>query len=331
MVNGNAANATYQGQPLGNLAVGSSATQLNDLIDKWFFGTDLPTLCDTSLVYTSTAGSLFPHTPSHTDEYQGELGDCYFISALGTLADSNPAAVENMFINNGDGTYTVRFYTGTVRNDLQLQQRQHQRRLQQRHRHRRLRDRRPHVADDHQRHAGLRRLRRQLHQRRPTPCGSPWPKRPTPSGTRPARKAADGTNAYASHPGRLDGHGRRPGARPQRHRLLVAVTATPRAGGDQRPGRAQGGDDRHDLVVVAATLCTRRPLREPTPTRSSATTRPRDTFTLYNPWGFDQPGQLTWSQLQDGLHATLRVQHVRHGSHQRRAGPGRFAEDFIVA
>ena len=41
------------------------------------------------------------------------MGDCYFISALGTLADSNPAAVQNMFINNGDGTYTVRFYTGT--------------------------------------------------------------------------------------------------------------------------------------------------------------------------------------------------------------------------
>jgi hypothetical protein len=113
VVNGNVANATYQGQALGNLTVGSSTTQLNDLIDKWFLGTDHPTLCDSSLVYTSTAGSLFPQTPSHADEYQGELGDCYFISALGTLADSNPAAVENMFINNGDGTFTVRFYTGT--------------------------------------------------------------------------------------------------------------------------------------------------------------------------------------------------------------------------
>jgi hypothetical protein len=41
------------------------------------------------------------------------LGDCYFISSLGTIADSNPAAIQNMFINNGDGTYTVRFYTGT--------------------------------------------------------------------------------------------------------------------------------------------------------------------------------------------------------------------------
>ena len=113
VVNGNAANATYQGQTLGNLSPGSSATQLTNLINKWFYGTDHPTLCNTSLVYTATAGSLFPHTPSHTDEVQGILGDCYFISAMGTLADSNPAAVKNMFIDNGDGTFTLRFYTGT--------------------------------------------------------------------------------------------------------------------------------------------------------------------------------------------------------------------------
>ncbi len=112
VINGNLANATYQGQALGNLAVGSSATQLDDLIGKWFLGTDHPALCNTSLVYTAAAGSLFPNTPSHNDELQGMLGDCYLISALGTLADSNPAAIENMIINNGDGTYTVRFYTG---------------------------------------------------------------------------------------------------------------------------------------------------------------------------------------------------------------------------
>ena len=42
VVNGNPANAHYQGAPLGNLAAGSSAAQLDDLIDKWFYGTDLP-------------------------------------------------------------------------------------------------------------------------------------------------------------------------------------------------------------------------------------------------------------------------------------------------
>jgi hypothetical protein len=113
VINGNAANSTFGGQPLGNLAVGSSGAQLTELVNKWFLGADHPALCNTSLVYTSVAGSLFPHTPSHNDEVQGALGDCYFISALGTLADSNPAAVRNMFIDNGDGTCTVRFYTGT--------------------------------------------------------------------------------------------------------------------------------------------------------------------------------------------------------------------------
>ncbi len=113
VVNGNPANAQYQGAALGNLAAGSSAAQLDKLIDKWFYGTDLPALTSSSLTYTTVSGSLFPHTPSSNDEYQGELGDCYFISSLGTIANTNPAAIENMFINNGDGTYTVRFYGGT--------------------------------------------------------------------------------------------------------------------------------------------------------------------------------------------------------------------------
>jgi hypothetical protein len=111
VVDGNTANATYQGATLGNLAAGSTAAKLGDLIGKWFLGTDLPTLTSTSFSYMQASGSLFPQTPLHNDEYQGELGDCYFISSLGMIADSNPQAIENMFVNNGDGTYTVRFYT----------------------------------------------------------------------------------------------------------------------------------------------------------------------------------------------------------------------------
>ena len=46
VVQGNPANANYQGQPLGNLANQSSeqamATALDDLVGKWFYGTDLP-------------------------------------------------------------------------------------------------------------------------------------------------------------------------------------------------------------------------------------------------------------------------------------------------
>ena len=45
---------------------------------------------------------------------QGELGDCYLIAALGAIADSSPAAIENMIIpngvENGIASWTVRFY-----------------------------------------------------------------------------------------------------------------------------------------------------------------------------------------------------------------------------
>ena len=58
IINGNAANASYLGQTLGNLAVGSTAAQLEKLVDKWFYGTDLP--ATGGYAYdTSTAGSLF--------------------------------------------------------------------------------------------------------------------------------------------------------------------------------------------------------------------------------------------------------------------------------
>ena len=55
-------------------------------------------------------GNLFNGTPSRNDARQGQLGDCYFIASLASIADHNPDAVRNLFIDNSDGTYTVRFY-----------------------------------------------------------------------------------------------------------------------------------------------------------------------------------------------------------------------------
>lgn len=40
---------------------------------------------------------------------QGQLGDCYFLSSLASLANENPQAVKDMIKDNGDGTYTVTF------------------------------------------------------------------------------------------------------------------------------------------------------------------------------------------------------------------------------
>lgn len=118
VVNASVANANYLGAALGNLAVGSSATQLNNLVNKWFLGTDHPVATPygggTAYTYTLATGQLFVNGAAYTDINQGNVGDCYFLAALGSVAQRNVAAIQNMFIDNGDGTFTVRFYNNGV-------------------------------------------------------------------------------------------------------------------------------------------------------------------------------------------------------------------------
>jgi Calpain family cysteine protease len=109
VVNANAANAKYQGTTLGNLAAGSTTAQMEKLINKWFLGLDRPTAGGT---YRQFTGQLFVGGAAYTDIHQGALGDCYFVASLGETALKNPSAISNMFVVNGDGTYTVRFYNG---------------------------------------------------------------------------------------------------------------------------------------------------------------------------------------------------------------------------
>jgi hypothetical protein len=121
IVLGNAANAHYLGATLGNLAVGFGAAKLEDLVDKWFLGTDLPTATsdwvgangiDITYTYRQASGQLFVNGVSYTDIRQGGIGDCYYLSSLAETALKNPSAITSMFIVNGDGTYTVRFMDG---------------------------------------------------------------------------------------------------------------------------------------------------------------------------------------------------------------------------
>ena len=114
VVNASPANLRYKGQTAGNLSAGSASTLLNILVDKWFLGTDEPALTTAQLTYQTTTGNLFNGTPSRADARQGALGDCYFIAAVASIADRNPDAVRNMFVDNGDGTYTVRFYNASA-------------------------------------------------------------------------------------------------------------------------------------------------------------------------------------------------------------------------
>jgi hypothetical protein len=113
VVLGNVANAKYQGTTLGNLKAGSSAAQLDKLVGKWFLGADHPVANygGTTYAYASAKGTLFgPGGPKYFDVVQGAVGDCYLVGTLGELALKSQAAISSMFIVNGDGTYTVRFF-----------------------------------------------------------------------------------------------------------------------------------------------------------------------------------------------------------------------------
>ncbi len=122
LVNGNAANATWTGGgasavTLGNLAAGATATQLGELVGKWFLGTDLPSskvLVDGSsfsVSYSTSTKPLFASTgPSMNDINQGDLGDCFLLSGLAEVASQESGIISSMFTANGNNTYGVRFY-----------------------------------------------------------------------------------------------------------------------------------------------------------------------------------------------------------------------------
>ncbi|HEY9816143.1 MAG TPA: C2 family cysteine protease, partial [Candidatus Obscuribacterales bacterium] len=118
VVNSNPANQWWTGGAststnLGNLYAGATADHLEKLIGKWFLGLDHPTAASTT-TYRYTSGALFQNGIAYQDVVQGGLGDCYFCASIAGTAFRNPSTIQNMFIDNGDGTFTVRFYNNGV-------------------------------------------------------------------------------------------------------------------------------------------------------------------------------------------------------------------------
>ena len=124
VISGDPANATWTGGAtnsvaLGNLTATSSQTQANELIGKWFLGTDLPSTSVSQIgewgynaAYQTTTNPLYgpSGSPSYLDVNQGYLGDCYFMSSIAEVALQNPNAIQSMITNNGNGSYGVRFF-----------------------------------------------------------------------------------------------------------------------------------------------------------------------------------------------------------------------------
>jgi len=130
VVNGDPDNGTYQDDSanhnpvnvaLGNLHANSAGTQLTKLVGKWFLGQNRPDYSwsqfspNVAISYTvATSSSLFgqSNTLSYEDVTPGSDDDSSLLAAMSDLARQSPTTIRNMFIDNGDGTFTVRFMNG---------------------------------------------------------------------------------------------------------------------------------------------------------------------------------------------------------------------------
>ncbi len=98
-------------------AGGPSISTMRALVNQWFLGSVQPDTSSESFDscrYTregATGYKLFgPGGPSFADVEQRQLGDCWLLAGLAEVAAQRPDIISNMFINNGNGTWTVRFY-----------------------------------------------------------------------------------------------------------------------------------------------------------------------------------------------------------------------------
>ncbi len=63
-----------------------------------------------SISYAPVDGQAFIGGARATDVAQGQLGDCFFLAALSSMAAQHPELVEKNLTDNHDGTYTVRLF-----------------------------------------------------------------------------------------------------------------------------------------------------------------------------------------------------------------------------
>lgn len=100
-----------------------SQASLESLIGRNFFGSDTPQHSFTDTSYKETTnfshatvqGKVFGSSgrANINDISQGILGNCAFLASLGAVVNYRPDIISNMIIDNGDNTYTIRFYSAT--------------------------------------------------------------------------------------------------------------------------------------------------------------------------------------------------------------------------
>lgn len=273
VVGTNLANRMFQGKTAGNLSAGSSATLLNNLVDKWFLGADEPQIGNASLTYQTTIGNLFNGSPSRRDARQGRLGDCYFIAAVAAIADNSPNSVRDIFTDNGDGTYTVRFCYGVGAGTSKVDYVTVNRRL-------------PAYANGTLGLSGY----GQSISSTATTLWIALAEKAYAQWNETGNEGRDGTNRYSAIEGgwmsnvnaQILGHNStdRSFLNSSKLTLVNALTAHEAVTVGTRANASTGGlYGQHAYLVTEYNSST-------------------DTFTLHNPWGVLHPTPLTWTQLQ---------------------------------
>ena len=70
-----------------------------------------PTITGYAHHYSNFANrEVFVDGAGYNDVRQGAVGDCYYLAALSSLADTDPQIIQQMITSLGDGTYAIRFY-----------------------------------------------------------------------------------------------------------------------------------------------------------------------------------------------------------------------------
>jgi hypothetical protein len=110
---------------LGKINTSTTAANFTSLVGKWFKGNDYPLSGVVSGTvgsngkplsitgYSSSSSPLYSKTgPSLSDINQGNIGDCYFEASMAEVANQSPSTIQNDIIDNGNGTYGVKFFIG---------------------------------------------------------------------------------------------------------------------------------------------------------------------------------------------------------------------------
>jgi hypothetical protein len=81
-----------------------------------------PAVTDPTIKYENFASDpLFASNgPTPADVNQGYIGDCYFLSTLGSVAKLDPILIRQDVVANGDGTFDVKFLNGKTATEVRV-------------------------------------------------------------------------------------------------------------------------------------------------------------------------------------------------------------------